>query len=160
MRGEPVKSGACKCDVPGSAHEVRKLRTCTYCDAPGKELHEHQRLGDVVERLHTRCAVAKYGLEECVRLGFWPKMRLCCLGVEQMKRLSDLVVSMTGRNTRAVALRRVLAKLVDAASDEDVFGPQGPVKINLPDGEAEDEATSFAVEFADGLVCTVEVEEL
>lgn len=96
--GERMESGACECDVPQTAHEVRKLRVCSHCGMLGKELHE-RRLNGGVERLHTKCAVAKYGLEECVRLGLaqgGQKMRLCCLGDDGMTKLLDLLEARHG----------------------------------------------------------------
>lgn len=60
---------------------------------------------------------------------------------------------------RYVQLRRMLTTAVLEASDNDAFGELGPVQVRLPDSEAETEAASFAVVFANGERLVVEVME-
>jgi len=78
MTDQPEKhsfpaSGRCECDAPATAHEVRRLRSCAYCNDLGKDL-----VLTACGFMHVLCAMRAQPAADVADVVL-KRARLCCL---------------------------------------------------------------------------------
>lgn len=81
-----LRPGACECDRPRTAHDVRKLKVCAICTSIGIKLIRVQGRQFGTRLVHPRCLFAELphakAIEQVARLPMsgLENLGLCCLG--------------------------------------------------------------------------------
>lgn len=93
---EKKLSGRCDCDVPRTAHDVRRLAACSHCGDLGKDL-----VATTSGKMHALCAMMSMPAAE-IAPAIYPRLHICCLvrfsgdDIEKAVRTNEIIRRLAG----------------------------------------------------------------